>query len=109
MALRQLYAGASTTVTTSASFLKNTGHPAVHLVTLVARGAFAGATLTPQIGVSNSTDGVAWVPIADSTMTTASAVNIEIADGFYFRVILNSASATATSVDCWMGVGRSTR
>jgi hypothetical protein len=109
MALRQIYAGASTTVTASASLLKNTGHPAVHIVTLVAHGAFAGATLTPQIGVSNSADGAKWVSIPDSTMTANSCVNIEIADGFYFRVILNSASATATSVDCWMGVGRSTR
>jgi len=109
MALRQLYAGASTTVTTSASLLKNTGHPAVHIVTLMARGAFAGATVTPQIGVSNSTDGVAWTNIAGGTMAAASAVNLEIADGFLFRTILTSASATATSVDCWMGVGRSTR
>lgn len=109
MALRQIYAGASTTVTASASFLKNTGHPAVHLITLVAHGAFAGATLTPQIGVSNSADGVKWVNIPDATMTTTSCVNIEIADGFYFRTLLAGASATATSVDCWMGVGRSTR
>lgn len=109
MALRQLYLGASTTVTTSASLLKNTGHPAVHLVTLAAKGAFAGATLVGQIGVSNSTDGVFWVNVDGASITATSAVNVEVADGFYFRTILNSASATATSVDCWMGVGRSTR
>jgi hypothetical protein len=109
MALRQLYTGASTTVTTSASYMKNQGHPAIHLVTLMGKGAFAGATITPQIGVSNSTDGVHWVNVSGGTLAAAGAVNIEVAEGFYFRTILASASATATSVDAWIGVGRSTR
>jgi hypothetical protein len=110
MGIRTLYTGASTTVTTSATLIKNpAGQPAIGLVTLMGRGAFAGATLTPQIGVSNSTDGIQWVDVSGGGLAASGAVNVEIADGFYFRVILKSASATATSVDSFMALGHSTR
>lgn len=108
MALKQILNAASVTVTGSAEYLKNTGHPAVHTVTLMAHGAFAGATLKAQIGVSNSVDGLKWVDIPSGSMTATSVANFDIAEGFYFRTLLASASATATSVDAWIGIGRST-
>lgn len=102
MALRTLYTGGSTTVTTSATLLKNTGHAAVHLVTLGAIGAFAGARLVGQIGASAGS--TRWISVSGAELAATDTVNVEIADGWYFRTVLCSASATATSVDAWYGV-----